>query len=265
MDAGTFSQPLPRVPKRPAMKTRPASVVPSKRPRTDDEGSDEIARLVEKVVNSYSAPAYFDLPPEIIPKDLPVRTAFSNNPNSSRGKIRSLNIFFLYIIPPGYPPNWTYDTPATNSGGIHGTFFPGERNTSDSGCQDRVPETATESGLFPGQGTSSGIPEETPSPSSGKESVSGSQEGMGPQDPSASAGPSSSSRPTHVPKIPIKSLGDFLLGDPLEALVKLIPADGFKGKGKISPRQFVDVVVHTVIEVNTQLSSLSFLSLLPSY
>jgi hypothetical protein len=79
------------------MKTRPASEVPSKCPRTDDEGSDEISRLVEKVVNSYSAPAYFDLPPEIIPKDLPLRTAFSNNPNSSRGKIRSLNIF-LYIL-----------------------------------------------------------------------------------------------------------------------------------------------------------------------
>ena len=97
MDTGTFSQPLPRVPKRHAMKTRPASEVPSKRPRTDNEDFDKIARLLEKVVNSYSASA-FDLPPEIIPEDDPLRTVYSNNPNSSRGKIRSLNIF-LYIIP----------------------------------------------------------------------------------------------------------------------------------------------------------------------
>jgi hypothetical protein len=86
---------LPRVPKRPTMNTRPAPEVPSKRPRTDGKCFYENARLVE-VVNSYSAPA-FDLPPEIIPEDVQMRTVSSNNPNSLSGKDPILKYFF-YIL-----------------------------------------------------------------------------------------------------------------------------------------------------------------------
>jgi hypothetical protein len=170
----------------------------------------------------------------------------------------------------------TFDTPATNSSGIHGTTsIPGERSTFDPGFQDRVPETATESGLFPGkeqcipgQSTSSGIPEETPAsgPSASEEQVSGSEEGIGPQDPSVSAGPSSSSRPTPGPKTPFESLGKDLLGDPYEAMLKLIPPGRYKGRGRFSPVRFVDDMVRAIVEVKyTTFFSFFFLSLLPSY
>ena len=58
------------------MKIRIPLTTSSKRPRIEDEASEEIANLMKRIVSSYSRLA-FNLPPEIILEEAPPKTIFS--------------------------------------------------------------------------------------------------------------------------------------------------------------------------------------------
>jgi hypothetical protein len=49
-----------------------------------------------------------------------------------------------------------------------------------------------------------------------------------------------------------------LLGNPLEALVKFILEGLYQGKGRVSPERFVDIMVHSSIDVSGDKIFLSF-------
>jgi hypothetical protein len=221
-----LSQPSFRSQKRQATKIRIPLTASLKLPRTEYEASGQIANLMKRIVVSYSGTA-FNLQPEIILEEAPPKTVFSMD--------------FDTLEDEGNSPR----VPTTKSReNVLESTTSGEQNT---------PHSSTQAG-FPGNAS-----ETTPLPTEQNILDPGIQVGTGSPNAKTQAGLSSSSRPTSFNrKILIESLGEVLLGNPLEALVKLILEGLYQGKGRVSPERFVGIMVHTGIDVSGDKIFLSF-------